>query len=34
MLARSKLSRIKTLISKALANLEISHEKYKSIINE
>ena len=34
MLARSKLNSIEKLISQALIDLEISHEKYKSIINE
>ena len=34
MLARIKLSSIETLISQALKDLEISHEEYKSIINE
>ena len=33
-LARSKLNSIKTLISQALIDLEISHEGYKSIINK
>ena len=34
MLARSKLNSIEKLISQALIDLEISHEKYKSIINK
>ena len=34
MLAKSKLNSIETLISQALIDLEISHEVYKSIINE
>ena len=34
MLAKSKLNSIETLISQALINIEISHEEYKSIINE
>ena len=34
MLARSKLYRIETLISQALIDLGISHEKYKTTINE
>ena len=33
MLAKSKLSSIKNLISQALINLEISHEWFKSIFN-
>ena len=32
--AKSKLKSIKTLISKALVDLEISHEEFKTIINE
>ena len=32
--AKSKLNSIKTLISKALVDLEISHEEFKTIINE
>ena len=32
--ARSKLNRIENLISQALIDLEISHEEYKTIINE
>ena len=34
MLARRKLNGIETLISQALINLEVSHEEYKTIINE
>ena len=34
MLTKSKLNSIETLISQALIDLEISHEEYKSIINE
>ena len=34
MLARSKLNSIKTKISQALIDLEISQEKHKTIINE
>ena len=34
MLAQSKLNSIETLIYQALIDLEISHEEYKSIINE
>ena len=34
MLVRSKLNSIETLISQALTDLEISHEEYKTIINE
>ena len=34
MLAKSKLNSIEKLISQALIGLEISHEEYKSIINE
>ena len=34
MLSRSKLNRIKSEISKALANNKISHEDFKTIINE
>ena len=34
MLARSKLNSIETKISQALIDLEISHEKHKTIINE
>ena len=34
MLSRSKLNNIETLISQALVDLEITHEEYKTIINE
>ena len=34
MLAKSKLNSIETLMSQALINLEISHEKFKTIVNE
>ena len=34
MLPRSKLNSIKTLISQALINLDISHEEYKAIVSE
>ena len=34
MLAKSKLNNTEKRISKALIDLEISHEEYKSIINE
>ena len=34
MLARNKLNSIETLISQALIDLEISHEKYKTTVNE
>ena len=34
MLASSKLNSIETLISPAIVGLEISHENYKSVINE
>ena len=34
MLARSKLNSTETKISQALIDLEISHEKHKTIINE
>ena len=34
MLVRSKLNSIETLISQALIDLKISHEEYKTIINE
>ena len=34
MLVRSKLNSIETLISQTLTDLEISHEEYKTIINE
>ena len=34
MLAKSKLNSIETLMSQALINLEISHEEFKTIVNE
>ena len=34
MLAKSKLNSIEKLVSQAIIVLEISHEEYKSIINE
>ena len=34
MLAKSKLNSIETLISQALIYLEISHEEFKTIVNE
>ena len=34
MLAKSKLNSIKTLISQALIDFEISHEEFKIIVNE
>ena len=34
LLAKSKLNSIKTLISQALIDLEISHEEFKTIVNE
>ena len=34
MLANSKLNSIETLVSQALIDLEISHEKFKTIVNE
>ena len=34
MLVKSKVNRIATLISQALTDLEISHEKFKTIVNE
>ena len=34
MLAKSKLSSIETLISQALIDLEISHEEFKTFVNE
>ena len=33
-LAKSKLNSIETLISQALLHLEISHEEFRTIINE
>ena len=34
MLAKSKLNSIETLVSQALIDLEISHEEFKTIVNE
>ena len=34
MLAKSKLNSIETLISQALIDMEISHEKFITILNE
>ena len=34
MLTRSKLNSIETLMSQALIDLDISHEKFKTIVNE
>ena len=34
MLAKSKLNSIKTLMSQALIDLDISHEEFKTIVNE
>ena len=34
MLAKSKLNSIESLMSQALTDLEISHEKFKTIVNE
>ena len=34
MLAKSKLNRIETLMSQALVDLDISHEEFKTIMNE
>ena len=34
MLAKSKLNSIETLISQALIDLEISHEEFKTVVNE
>ena len=34
MLAKSKLDSIETLMSQALIDLEISHEAFKTIVNE
>ena len=34
MLAKSKLSRIESLMSQALIDLDISHEEFKTIVNE
>ena len=34
MLVKNKLNSIETLISQALIDLEISHEEFKTIVNE
>ena len=34
MLAKSKLNSIETLISQTLIDLEISHEEFKTVVNE
>ena len=34
MIAKSKLNSIETLMSQALINLDISHEEFKTIVNE
>ena len=34
MLAKSKLNSIESLMSQALIDLEISHEEFKTIVNE
>ena len=34
MLAKSKLNSIETLMSQALADLDISHEEFRTIVNE
>ena len=34
MLAKSKLNSIETLMSQALIDIEISHEEFKTIVNE
>ena len=34
MLAKSKVNSIEVLISQALTDLEISHEEFKTIVNE
>ena len=34
MLAKNKLNSIETLMSQALIDLDISHEKFKTIVNE
>ena len=34
MLAKSKLNSIETLISHALIDLDITHEEFKTIVNE
>ena len=33
MLAKNKLNRIETLMSRALIDLDISHEEFKTIVN-
>ena len=33
-LAKSKLNRIETLVSQALTDMEISHDKFVTILNE
>ena len=34
MLAKSKLNSIQTLMSQALIDIEISHEEFRTIVNE
>ena len=34
MLAKSRLNSIETLMSQALIDLDISHEEFKTIVNE
>ena len=34
MLAKIKLNRIETLISEALIDFEVTHEEFKTIVNE
>ena len=34
MLAKSKLNSIETLMSQALIDLDMSHEEFKTIVNE
>ena len=34
MLAKSRLNSIESLMSQALINLDISHEEFKTIVNE
>ena len=34
MLAKSKLNSIETLMSQALIDLDISHEEFKTLVNE
>ena len=34
MLAKSKLNSIETVISQTLTDLDISHEEFKTIVNE